>query len=253
MAELHFARVDNIKGYIFCFVVTSVATTGNAECNLGIMTCSTGTVFLHITHGISGAVNPADKNAAVAVNADIHFFRRIGMNLMTEQCGASPEINIRRSGMAFIAITSDRKGILAVMTATAGKAGLHILHQITLAVRTGDKQLAVTIPALIPHAEVVGMAEKRVSIEADIFNSVAFCTTAGNSECRLAVMASATRDTGLHLFHGDMRIGTICPKKFGVAVCAGKKCKVKFVTENYRSEIRNFDLKLFSFVTGGTL
>ena len=105
MAEQYFSGSWKVKDHICYTVMTSVTAACDTEGNICIMTGTAGTVFLHIPHGISAAPFTAGKYTAVTVCADIHFFYRVSMDLMTEDCRDLLETDIRQGSMTFLAIT----------------------------------------------------------------------------------------------------------------------------------------------------
>jgi len=253
MAELHLACIGDIERYIFRAGMAPVATAGNAESYVRIMACTAGTVFFHLPHGVTGAVHPADENATVAVDADIHLLFCVGVNLVAEKCRTRPEIHIGSSSMTPVTVAARREGILAVMATTAGEAGIHIPHQVSFAVRTGNKEFTVAAAALIPRVQMELVTEEGVGIETYILDHMALCATAGYGECRLAVVTTAAGEPTLHLFHGDMGVAAIRPEELCMTVGAGKRGKMEFMAENNRTEIGDFDRDFFGPVAGCTL
>lgn len=109
MAEHYFPGSGETECYIFHAAMASVTAAGNAESDSGIMAGATGTILLHISHGISATQFTPGKYSAVAVRADIHIFCRIGVDSMTEDCRGFCEAYIRFSQVTFLAITTHRE------------------------------------------------------------------------------------------------------------------------------------------------
>lgn len=86
VAEIDFAGIGEIESDIFNADMTSVTAASDTEGNVCVMTGATGEVFLHFSHRIPAATLAAGKNSAMTVNADIHVFCRVSMNLVAEDC-----------------------------------------------------------------------------------------------------------------------------------------------------------------------
>jgi len=253
MAELHLSCIGDIERYIFRAGMAPVAASGDTESYVRIMACSAGAVFFHLPHGMTGTIHPADEDATVTVDADIHLLFYIGVNLVAEKCRTRPEIHVWSSSMTLVAVAARGEGILTVMATTAGEAGIHIPHQVAFAVRTGNKEFAVAAAALIPRVQVELVTEEGVRIETYILDRMALRATAGYGECRLAVVTTAAGESVLHLFHGDMGVAAISTEELCMTVGAGKSGKMEFMAENNRTEIGDFDRDFFGPVAGCTL
>lgn len=93
-----------------------------------IMTGTTGFAGLHVAHGTLHGPSLERENLGVAIGA----FVGLRMELMAEGCltGGCFKSDFARlhTSVAFITITSRRKGILAVVADTTGFAFDHIIH-----------------------------------------------------------------------------------------------------------------------------
>ena len=69
-------------------------------------------------------------------------------------------------------------------------AQLHLPHQISFAVRSSDKELAVTLAALIAGIDVKLVAEECIGIKGNIFYRVALGAAAGDAEGSFTIMTA---------------------------------------------------------------
>jgi len=95
VTEIHLPCPGNIKNYILGAHMTSVAAAADTESNICIVTGTAGPVLLHFSHGKAAAPFAACEYAAMAVNADIHFFGTVCMYLVAEEGGTGSELDIR--------------------------------------------------------------------------------------------------------------------------------------------------------------
>lgn len=95
MTEHYLPGSGQIESYLVYAGMTSVTAAGDTKSNICIMAGATGTIFLHLPHGVSAALFTPGKYPAVTVSTDIHFFDRIGVNLMAEGCRNLFEADIR--------------------------------------------------------------------------------------------------------------------------------------------------------------
>lgn len=112
MTELYFAGIDRLKGNILRAVMTAVTAPFHRKGNAGIMTGSAGKILLHLPHGVAFAPLAPDENTTVTVIADVHVFRFISMNRMTEERRFLFKADIRQPFVTAVAVTLHRKSIL---------------------------------------------------------------------------------------------------------------------------------------------
>lgn len=139
------------------------------------------------------------------------------------------------------------------MTASARPSQLHIPHQISLAVRSGNEILAVTVTALITCVDVELVTEKGIGIKINIFYLVTPGATAGDIKGSFAIMAATAGETALHLLHGNMGIVSVSLEEFYMTICAAEEGKVKLVAEYHSAEIRNIYWNVLCQMTSATL
>lgn len=109
------------------------------------------------------------------------------------------------------------------MTAAAGSSAFHVPHQISSAFWSGNKVLTVTVTALKACVKVKLVAEKSIGIKAYLLDSMTLGAAAANTESSFAIMTTAARQTLFHLFHVNVRVGSVRLEELWMTILAAEK------------------------------
>lgn len=251
MSEYYGAGSPRFEADVLRFHVTAVTIAAHSEDRLIFMADAAGKPRFHLGHGVATAVDSAYKGATVATAA----LQQSGMDSVAEKGIAFFERHILDGRVATAAVTLDREGRTAVVTATARLLCLHLPHCVASAIGAGHKELVVAVSTNMTESQVGIMAEGGVGREGNIPDRVALGAVSLYGKCSVAVMAGTTGDSLLHLFHGDMGIiGTGAEDGImTVGAAIRTKPQMKFVAENDRPEVGNIHRDFLRHVAPGAL
>lgn len=250
MPESHGAGSPRFEVDLFGFHMATVTVAAHSEYRFIFMTDTAGKPLFHIGHGIAPTIHPAYEGAAVATAA----LQKSGMDSVAEEGIAFIERHILDGSVAAAAVTLDREGGTAVVTAAARLLRFHLQHCVALAVGTGHEQLVVAVSTNMAESQVGIMAESGIGREGNIPDRVALGAVPLYGEGSTAVMTGTTGNALLHLLHGD--VGIVGPGAeegivaIGTTVCA--KAKMKFMAENYGPEVGDIHRDFLRYVAAGT-